>query len=144
MANPIYREMILSMLCRDVMISLGDWAFACDLHVFEYHGYGLILSMDWLSLYDAYIYCSNMIVTLKYLECWERIRIALETIDGYDSCGTLCSLETIMEEISRVSIIRDFADIFESMKGLPPRQAIEFHIYLVPSVSPVSRQSSSM
>ena len=43
-----------------------------------------------------------------------------------------------------VSGLRDFANIFESMEGLPPRRAVDFHIDLVPSASPASRPSSRM
>lgn len=62
MVNPICSEVTLSMLCSDVMLPLGDQTFASDMQVFEYLGFGLILSMDWLSLYDAHIYYTDRIV----------------------------------------------------------------------------------
>lgn len=55
-SNQICGEVTLSLYCRDVMVSLGDRIFACDLHMFDYLFFGLILGMDWLSLYDTHIY----------------------------------------------------------------------------------------
>lgn len=71
--------------------------------------------MDWLSLYDTHIYYTDQIITLKHLECQERILILLETVDGSRRGGMLCSLETTAEEIDIAPIVRDFADIFKPM-----------------------------
>ena len=112
--------------------------------MFDYLGFGLILGMDWLSLYDAHIYCTNRIVTLKYPECKERNRIVLDAVYSVDTCGMLCLIEFIEEEVAKVPIVRDFADVFESVKGLPLRRAAEFRIDLVPGTSPVSWTPSRM
>ena len=47
--NPIGGYATLGLLCRDVSIVLDGYTFLCDLHVFDYLGFGFILGMDWLS-----------------------------------------------------------------------------------------------
>jgi hypothetical protein len=37
------------------------------------------------------------------------------------------------------SILKDFKDTFGEILGFPPRRDIDFSIYLVPGVSPVSK-----
>lgn len=68
----------------------------------------------------------------------------LDAVHSTDTCGMLYSMESIEEEVAKVPIVRDFTNVFESIKGLPPRRVIEFRIDLIPSASPVSRPPSRM
>jgi hypothetical protein len=36
-------------------------------------------------------------------------------------------------------VLRDFEDVFREIPGFPPKRDIDFSIYLVPGVSPMSK-----
>ena len=67
-ANPIGGEVTLSMSCSCFPLEVGGWSFPCKLHVFEFLGFGLILGMDWLSRFDAWIFCAERVVSLRHPE----------------------------------------------------------------------------
>ena len=48
------------------------------------------------------------------------------------------------DDISRIPIACDFSDVFEPVSGLPPKQAIKFHIDLIPGAQPVSLPPTRM
>ena len=41
--------------------------------------------------------------------------------------------------ISLIHVVREFPDIYEPILGLPPKQAIEFRINLIPRALPITR-----
>ena len=41
------------MICRGLKISVLGVEFECDAYVREFMGYGLILGMDWFTMYGA-------------------------------------------------------------------------------------------
>lgn len=43
--NPVGGYATLGRLCRDVILNLFGYAFLCDLHVFDYLGFGFILDI---------------------------------------------------------------------------------------------------
>ncbi|GKF02627.1 hypothetical protein Tco_0029550, partial [Tanacetum coccineum] len=70
-----------------------------------------IISMDWLSKYQAVIVCAEKIVRIP----WRN-----ETLIIYGD--------------------RNFPDVFpEDLSGLPPTRQVEFQIDLVPGAAPVAR-----
>ena len=58
--------------------------------------------------------------------------------------NALLGVMELEDELHRVFIVREFADVFEPVVGLPPKRAIKFQIDLVPGAEPVSRPSSRM
>jgi len=48
------------------------------------------------------------------------------------------SLDTSVESLRSVRVVREYSDVFEEVKGLPPEREIDFRIYLVDNAKPVS------
>ena len=130
------------MRCDHLGFDLLGHTFDCCLNVFDFRGFGIILRMDWLSKYDARIFCHDRKISLSHPDCSDRI---VYTVEG--SYGEMYALLVAMElddELSRVFMVREFVDVFELVVGLPPKRAIEFRIDLVPRVEPVNKPPSRM
>ena len=48
------------------------------------------------------------------------------------------SLDASVENLQSVRVVREYPDVFEEVKGLPPRREIDFRIYLVDNAKPVA------
>ena len=48
------------------------------------------------------------------------------------------SLDSSIDDLQSVRVVRDYPDVFEEVKGLPPKREIDFRIYPVDNVKPVS------
>ena len=55
-SNPIGRSAHLSMVCRGLKIFILGIEFDCDAYALGFSRYGMILRMDWLSIYGAILY----------------------------------------------------------------------------------------
>ena len=69
-SNPIGGSAHLSMICRSLRISVLSVEFECDAYVLGFMGYGLILGMDWLTMYGAILDCEKRVIRL--LTCQGR------------------------------------------------------------------------
>ena len=52
------------MICRDLRIYVLSVEFECEAYVLGFMGYGLILGMDWLTMYGAILDCERRVVRL--------------------------------------------------------------------------------
>ena len=50
----------------------------------------------------------------------------------------LYSLNSSSSELHSVPVVGDFADVFEEVRGLPPKREIDFRIYLTENAKPVA------
>ena len=50
----------------------------------------------------------------------------------------LCYLESPEDNLQSVRVVREYPDVFDEVKGLPPKREIDFRIYLVDNAKPVS------
>ena len=48
------------------------------------------------------------------------------------------SLDAFVENLQSVRVVREYSDVFEEVKGLPPKREINFRIYLVDNGKPVA------
>ncbi|GJV30956.1 putative reverse transcriptase domain-containing protein [Tanacetum coccineum] len=80
----------------------------------------IIIGMDWLSRYDAAIFCGE-----------KKVRIPLE--------AQVTEQESKEKRLEDVPVIRDFPEVFpEELPGLSPPVQVEFRIDLIPSAAPVA------
>ena len=53
----------------------------------------------------------------------------------------LCYLESLdssIDNLQSVKVVREYLDVFDEVRGLPPKREKEFRIYLVSNAKPVS------
>ena len=48
------------------------------------------------------------------------------------------SLDASVENLQSVRVVREYSDVYEEVKGLPPKREIDFRIYLVDNAKPVA------
>ena len=136
-ANPIGGYATLGMRCDHLEFELLGHVFACSLHVFDFAGFRIILGMDWLSKYDARIFCHDRKISLRHADCSDRIIYSVEN-PSFKVKALLGVMEE-EDELNQVFVVREFADVFEPVIALPSKRTIEFRIDLVPGAEPVSR-----
>ena len=130
-SNPIGGSAHLSMICRGLKISMLGVEFECDTYVLGFMGYGLILGMDWLASN-----CERRVVRLV-----TRLGNALDIFCNPINSVMLSYLESLdasVESLQSVKVVWEYPDVFEEVKGLPPKREIDFRIYLVDNAKPVS------
>ncbi|GKC93765.1 hypothetical protein Tco_1159207, partial [Tanacetum coccineum] len=66
-----------------------------------------------------------------------------DRVHGQRAVGITKALKSAKEDgpkLSDISVVCEFEDVFlEDLSGLPPQQQVEFHIDLVPGVTPVAK-----
>ena len=112
------------MVCRDLRLSILGIGFECNAFVLGFMGYGLILGMDWLARYGAILDCERRVVKLltrsgKTLDisCDPRGSVMLSYLESLDASN---------DDLHSVRIVREYVDVFDEVRGLPPKREIDF------------------
>ncbi|XP_074314421.1 uncharacterized protein LOC141649635 [Silene latifolia] len=140
-----------------VPIQIGEVVFYCDLMEFPLGGFEVILGMDWLGKYKAFIDCyqkkislrgpKGVRVTYKGYMVKPKVKfISVNTLKSSLRKGDqliLCQMwdrESEAPRISEIPVVRDFEGVFpEEIPGLPPKRDVDFSIDLKPGAGPISK-----
>ena len=108
------------MMCVDLRISILSVEFTCNAYVLGFMGYGLILGMDWMSDYGAILDCERRVMRLM-----TRLGNTLEISCNPKGPVMLCYLESLdssIDNLQSVRVVREYPDVFDEVKGLPPKR----------------------
>ena len=95
--------------------------------------------MDWLSLHNGLIGCTDKVV---YLTNPEGVRVTCHT-RGSGPDPMFFSMEA--KYLEEVPVVNEYPDVFsEELPGMPPDRDIEFVIDLVPGTSPIAKRPYRM
>ena len=119
----------------DLKISILSVGFRCNAFVLGFTGYGLILGMDWLSSNGAVFDCEKRVVRLM-TRLGNTLEISCNPMNSVMP-SYLESLDASVENFQSVRVVCEYSDAFEEVKGLPPKQEIDFRIYLVDNAKPL-------
>ncbi|XP_074278348.1 uncharacterized protein LOC141601941 [Silene latifolia] len=140
-----------------VPIQIGEVVFHCDLMEFPLGGFEVILGMDWLGKYKAFIDCYQKKISLKgpkgvrvtYKGYMVKPKVKFISVNTLKSSLRkrdqliLCQMwdrESETPRISDMPVVRDFERIFpEEIPGLPPKRDVDFSIDLKPGAGPISK-----
>ena len=120
--------------------------------------YDVILGMDWLSNYNATIFCRRKKVVFQLSEgeifeykgtpriskwpvvfAMKASKMLIKGCVGYLASIVDTTIKVVTEQ-SDVCVICRFLDVFlEELLGLPPDREIEFEIELLPRTVPISK-----
>ncbi|XP_074283159.1 uncharacterized protein LOC141607704 [Silene latifolia] len=146
-----------SRVYRDVSVKIGEAIFLTNLIEFPLGGFEIILGMDWLSKYKAFIDCHQKKVTLSgpkgiivsYKGFVVKPKIKLISTVTLKSClrkrggFIVCRVRDTREVIpgtASIPVVQDFSDVFpDEIPGLPPQRDIDFGIDLKPGAGPISK-----
>ncbi|XP_074305802.1 uncharacterized protein LOC141641024 [Silene latifolia] len=136
---------------------IGEVVFHCDLMEFPLGGFEVILRMDWLGKYKAFIDCyqkkislrgpKGVRVTYKGYMIKPKVKfISVNTLKSSLRKGDqliLCQMwdrESGTPRISDIPVVRDFEGVFpEEIPGLPPKRDVDISIDLKPGAGPISK-----
>ena len=85
--------------------------------------------MDWLSNNGAILDCERRVVRLV-----TRLGNTLEIYCNPMGPVMLCYLESLdssIDDLQLVRVVREYPDVFDEVKGLPPKCEIDFRILLI-------------
>ncbi|XP_074267064.1 uncharacterized protein LOC141590366 [Silene latifolia] len=146
-----------SRVYRDVLVKIGEAVFLANLIEFPLGGFEVILGMDWLSKYKAFIDCHQKKLTLSgpkgikvsYKGFIVKPKIKLISTVTLKSCLRkrgeliLCHVRDTREEVpgaASIPVVQYFQDVFpDEIPGLPPQRDIDFVIDLKPGAGPISK-----
>ena len=102
------------------ILSVG---FRCNAYVLGFTGYGLILSMDWLSSNGAILDCEKRVVRLM-TRLGNTLEISCNPMNSV-MLSYLESLDASVENLQSVRVVHEYSDVFREVKGLPPKWEID-------------------
>ena len=109
-----------------------------DLMIMDFAGYDFILGMDFLTRYGVVLDCANRRVHIAQAG-WPELVYDCDSHSDTIFSSALYSLEVTGPSISDIPIVKDYADVFEEVSGLPPVREVNFRIDLVPGAAPISK-----
>jgi len=127
-----------------------------DLVQLDIQVWDVIQGMDWLTRHKVTMDCERKLVTFSASD-GERVtfkgnghQLTIPTVSAMQAfkmlkkgCqGYLCAIEvTELKELdlSEISVVREFPQVFQEVPRLPPDREIEFTIELVPGTAPISK-----
>ena len=78
------------------------------------------------------------------MPCGEVLEHQCETPSDSVLTSLLYTLEVPEVPLEEVPVVKEFADVFAEIKGLPPRRVVEFRIDLVPRAAPIAKAAYRM
>ncbi|GJW20402.1 putative reverse transcriptase domain-containing protein [Tanacetum coccineum] len=124
-------------IIRDCKLELEGSLFSINFIPLGHRSFDVIMGMDWLSQHKAVIVCHQKVVEIP-VEDGRILRVHGEWAIGITKA--LKSAEEDEPKLSDISVVRKFVDVFpKDLSGFPPQRQMEFHIDLVPRVTPVAK-----
>ena len=143
---------------KEVPVKVTGRGFPVDLIVLEMVDYDMILGVDWLSKYNATIFCRRKKVVFQPLEgevfeykgtprgnkwpvvsAMKASKMLLKGCIGY-LASIVDTTKKVVTELADVCVVCRFANVFpEELLGLPPDREIKFEIELLPGTVPISK-----
>nr|GEX19421.1 reverse transcriptase domain-containing protein [Tanacetum cinerariifolium] len=151
-----------NIVLRGCMLGLLGHPFNIDLMPIELGSFDVIIDMDWLAKYHAFIVCDEKVIRISYgdevliirgdncddgskldiISCTKTQKYIQKGCQVYLAQVTSMKTEDKSEEkrLEDVPIVQEFPEVFpEDLHGLPPARQVVFQIDLVPGAAPVAR-----
>ncbi|GJY10510.1 putative reverse transcriptase domain-containing protein [Tanacetum coccineum] len=129
------KKVEVNRIIRDCKLELESSLFSINLIPLGHGSFAVIVGIDWLSQHKAVIVCHEQVVEIP-VEDGRILRV-----HGERTVGITKALKSAKEDepkLSDISVVREFEDVFlKDLSGLPPQRQVEFHIDLVPGVTPI-------
>ncbi|RVW60053.1 Retrovirus-related Pol polyprotein from transposon 17.6 [Vitis vinifera] len=155
-ATPVGDSVVASRMLRNCIVMIGYREMPVDLVLLDLQDFDVILGMDWLASYHAFVDCFEKRVTFsipgqpKFSFEGKHVDRPLRMISALRASSLLkkgCQgfLASVMSnesdlKLEDIPIVKEYPDVFlEDLPGLPPKREVEFTIDLVPGTGPMSK-----
>ncbi|GJV98970.1 reverse transcriptase domain-containing protein [Tanacetum coccineum] len=140
-----------------VTVEIDNEKFLIDLIPMLMGEIDVVISMDWLSKYDAIISCQNKLIRIRTPNGGETFIYGERKKTSLAICtyarakrhlarGCQAYLAHIIDTqkstpcLDNIPVVREFPDVFpEELPGIPPERQVEFRIDLIPRSNPIAK-----
>ena len=149
-ATPMKDSIVSSKMLRDCLVMIGYREMLVDLVLLDLHDFDVILGMDWLASYHAFVDCFGKKVIfsipgqlefsfegkhadrpLRMISTLQASSLLLKDCQGFLAYVVSDENDLKLEDIP---VVRDFP-YANDLLGLPPKKEVEFTIDLVPGTT---------
>ena len=155
-ATPLGESVMVNQILRDCCVMIGYKEMTVDLVLLGLQDFDVILGMDWLASYHAFVDCFGKRVTFsipgqpefsfegKHVDRPLRMISTLRASSLFRK-GCQGFLAYVVNEgndlkLEDIPIVKDYPDVFpKDLPGLPPESEVEFTIDLALGTAPISK-----
>jgi hypothetical protein len=125
---------------KNVPIKFGSLTIKTNLLILGLDSVDIILGTDWLTKHQAMMDIAARAIEVHSPTCGETTLFLPD-----QGCTRSCSFTMIESPVERISVVRDYPDVFPNeLPGMPPDRDIEFAIELQPGTAPISKRPYRM
>ena len=88
--SPLGHSVNVNQVYKNSLIMIHDRKFSMDLIALPFHGFDLILGMDWLSKHRALVYCDKKTVVLK---CYDLSKVTVHGIRSESVSNVISAMQ---------------------------------------------------
>ena len=160
-ATPLGESVVLNQILRDCCVMIGYKKMTVDLVLLGLQDFDVILGMDWLASYHAFVDCFGKRVTFiisgqpKFSFEGKHVDRPLCMISALRASslfrkGCQGFLAYVVNEgndlkLEDIPIAKDYPDVFpKDLPGLPLKKEVVFTMYLAPGTAPISKAPYKM
>ncbi|XP_030449845.1 uncharacterized protein LOC115672208 [Syzygium oleosum] len=154
--------LVVDHVLKRCVLLINNVEMPMDLVELNIQDFDIIIEMDWLSTYRAYVDCFSKKLIFRLSsqpkfsfsgsckDTFQRLIWALQAMKllRKGCCGYLaCVKDTskVVVKLEDVPVVREFSNVFpEDLPGLPLDREIEFCIELMPGKAPISKATYRM
>ncbi|XP_070015958.1 uncharacterized protein [Nicotiana sylvestris] len=155
-STPVGYSLVVDYVYRSCVVIIHSFETSADLLLLDMVDFDIILGMDWLSPHYVILDCHAKTVTLAIpgipriewsgtLDHTPSRIISFLKAQRMVEKGCVAYLAYVRDVIADtpsvdlVLVVRDFPDVFPAdLLGMPPDRDIDFGIYLLPDIQPIS------
>ncbi|KAJ3680971.1 hypothetical protein LUZ60_015460 [Juncus effusus] len=126
--------------CTGKIVVIGKQEFPADFMVLEMGGFVAILGMDWLARHRATIQCRERRLNLGQ-ELPLISSLAAYHLMANECLAILASVQADVDGgcLEDIPIVREYAEVFAELSGLPPERDVQIGVTLVPGTGLISK-----
>jgi hypothetical protein len=129
-------------VCLDVSVEIRGIEFPANLIVMGTQGIDVILGINWLDKYQAVINCDKRTIKLVSPLGEEVVTELVSPEPRKEGCHQMTIDRKEANPLETIKVVSEFLDVFsKDLLGMPPERKVEFAIYLLPGIAPISKRA---
>jgi hypothetical protein len=126
----------------DVSVEIRGIEFPANLIVMGTQGIDVILGINWLDKYQAVINCDKRTIKLVSPLGEEVVTELVSPEPRKGGCHQMTIDSKEADPLETIKVVSEFLDVFsKDLLGMPPERKVEFAIYLLPGIAPISKRA---
>jgi hypothetical protein len=123
-------------------VEIRGIAFPANLIVMGTQGIDVILGMNWLDKYQAFISCDKRTIKLMSPLGEEVVTELVPPEPKKGSCYQMAIDSSEADPLEIIKVVSKFPDVFpKELPGMPPERKVEFAIELLPGTAPIFKRA---